>query len=154
MSLCVKEDSGITGMSDMAGKTIEQNPSAYEYQMLLGYNQANPGKELNIFAVSDQSTADGYKKVSNGQIDASLTYKATFDKVVAEIGITNLVLTDVVMCEDTYMMIAKGNEELCEAISKVTVEMIEDGTMAEISNKWYGEDVFANYKDMIQLVAE
>ena len=35
MSLAVKADSGITSMADMAGKTMEQNPSAYEYQMLI-----------------------------------------------------------------------------------------------------------------------
>ena len=53
MSLAVKADSGITSMADMAGKTMEQNPSAYEYQMLMAYNDAHPGQELNIVAVSD-----------------------------------------------------------------------------------------------------
>lgn len=154
MSLCVKNDSGITSMADMAGKSLDQNPSAYEYQMLLAYNTAHPGKEVVINAVSDQTTADGYKKVSNGQVDASLTYQATYDSVVKELGIDNLVLTDVVMCEDTYMMFGKNQPELCTAVDSALKEMLEDGTLSEISNKWFKEDVFSKYADIVTIVAE
>lgn len=155
MSLCVRDDSGITGMADMAGKSLDQNPSAYEYQMLLAYNEAHPGQEVVINAVSDQSTADGYKKVSNGQVDASLTYQATYESVINEIGCDNLVLTDVVMCEDTYIMFAKDEQELCDAVDATLKEMIADGTLSEISKKWYGEDVFTDeYESMVTIVAE
>lgn len=155
MSLCVRTDSGIAGMEDMAGKSMEQNPSAYEYQMMMAYNEANPGKEVEIIGVSDQATADAYKKVSNGQVDAALTYKATYDSVMEDLGITNLSLTDVVMCEDTYMMFSQDQAELVEAVSQATKEMKEDGTLSEISKKWFGgEDVFTAYADMITIVAE
>ena len=147
-------DSGITSMADMAGKTMEQNPSAYEYQMLMAYNDAHPGQELNIVAVSDQSTADTFLKVSNGQVDASLTYKATFDSVVPELGIDNLTLTDVVMCEDTYLMFPKTEQQLCDDIDAVLKEMIADGTISKISEKWYGEDVFGLYADMVSITAK
>lgn len=154
MSLCVKSDSGIVTMADMAGKTMDQNPSAYEYQMMLAYNEAHPGEEVVINAVSDQTTADGYKKVSNGQVDASLTYQATFDSVIGDIGVDNLMLTDVVMCEDTYIMFANDEQELCNAVDTAIKAMIEDGTLAEISEKWFGEDVFSLYADMITIVAD
>lgn len=154
MSLCVTDDSGIAGMEDMAGKSIDQNPSAYEYQMLLAYNAAHPGEELVINAVSDQTTADGYKKVSNGQVDAALTYQATYESVIDKIGVDNLVLTDVVMCEDTYMMFGKDNQELCDAIDAELKAMLEDGTLSQISNDWYGEDVFTKYVDIIAITTE
>ena len=133
---------------------MEQNPSAYEYQMLMAYNDAHPGQELNIVAVSDQSTADTFLKVSNGQVDASLTYKATFDSVVPELGIDNLTLTDVVMCEDTYLMFPKTEQQLCDDIYAVLKEMIADGTISKISEKWYGEDVFGLYADMVSITAK
>lgn len=154
MSLCVKMDSGITDMEDMAGKTMEQNPSAYEYQMLMAYNDAHSGSEVIIKAVSDQTTADSYKKVSNGQVDAALTYQSTFNSVIGDIGCDNLMLTDVVMCEDTYIMLAKDEQALCEAVNSVLKEMREDGTLSEISEKWYGEDVFTKYSDMITIVVD
>jgi len=154
MSLCVRNDSGIKSMEDMAGKAIDQDPSAYEYQMLVAYNAEHPGKELTINAVSDQSVADGYKKVSNGQVDAALTYQATYDSVIGELGIDNLSLTEVVMVEDTYMMLSKGNEDLRDAVDGALKDMIADGTLSEISNKWFREDIFTNYKDMVQIVVE
>ena len=155
MSLCVRSDSGIEDMDDMAGKSMEQNPSAYEYQMMMAYNEVNPGKKIDIIGVSDQATADAYRKVSNGQVDAALTYKATYDSVMEELGLSNLVLTDVVMCEDTYMMFGKDQAALAAAVSQTTKEMKEDGTLSEISRKWFGgEDVFGAYQNMITIVVE
>jgi ABC-type amino acid transport substrate-binding protein len=154
MCLAVRSDSGISTMADMAGKSLDQNPSAYEYQMLLAWNEAHPGQEVVINAVSDQTTADGLLKVSNGQVDASLTYKATFDSVVPELGVDNLETTDVVMCEDTYIMFPMDEQELCDAVDGALQEMLADGTLSEISLKWYGEDVFSKYADMIQIVAD
>lgn len=154
MVLAVRDDSGITSMADMAGKSLDQNPSAYEYQMLLAYNDAHPGAEVVINAVSDQTTADGYKKVSNGQVDASLTYSATFASVMNDLDIDNLVITDVVMCEDTYIMFPQDEAELCKAVNDTLVEMLKDGTLSELSKKWYNEDVFSLYADMIQITAE
>lgn len=154
MCLAVKSDSGITSMADMAGKTMELNPSQYEYQMVEAYNTAHPGQEVNLIGVSDQTTADAYLKVSNGQVDASLTYKATFDTVIPEIGVDNLVTTDVVMCEDTYLMFPQTEQQLCDDVSAAIKELKENGTLSELSEKWYGEDVFTLYSDMISITTD
>lgn len=39
------------------------------------------------------------------------------------------------------LMFRKGNETLVEAVNKALDEIIEDGTYAKISEKWFGEDV-------------
>ncbi|MCD8039522.1 MAG: transporter substrate-binding domain-containing protein [Lachnospiraceae bacterium] len=154
MSLAVTAESGITSMADMAGKTMELNPSQYEYQMVMAWNEAHPGQEVDLIGVTDQSTADNYLKVSSGKVDASLTYKATFDSVIPDIGVDNLQLTDEVMCEDTYLMFPQTEQQLCDDVNAVLKEMLEDGTLSEISLEWYGEDVFTLYSDMIQIVAD
>lgn len=153
MCLAVRDDAGIKSMEDMAGKSMELNPSQYEYQMIEAYNAAHAGGEVNLIGVADQTTADAYLKVSNGKVDASLTYKATFDSVIPQIGVTNLVTTDVVMCEDTYLMFPSDKKELCDDINAALKEMKEDGTLSEISMKWYGEDVFTLYGDMVSITA-
>lgn len=38
-------------------------------------------------------------------------------------------------------MFRKGSDELVEAVNGALAEMIEDGTYAKISEKWFGEDV-------------
>lgn len=153
MSLCVKKDSGINTLADMAGKSINQSPTSYEYSMLMAYNEKNPGKELKINAVSDLSTADGFKQVSNGQVDASLTYQSTYDSVQKELNLDNLSITDVVMVEDTYIMCAKGKDDLNSAIDGALKEMAKDGTLSKLSTEYLGQDVFSNYADMVSITA-
>jgi len=149
MSLCVKKDSGIKTLADMAGKSINQSPTSYEYSMLMAYNESHPGKELKINAVSDLSTADGFKQVSNGQVDASLTYQSTYDSVQKELKLDNLSLTDVVMVEDTYIMCAKGKDDLNTAIDGALKDMVKDGTLSKIASEYLGQDVFSKYADMV-----
>lgn len=153
MSLCVKKDSNIKSLADMAGKTINQSPTSYEYSMLTVYNENNPGKELKINAVSDLSAADGFKQVSNGQIDASLTYLSTYESVQKELNLDNLSLTGVVMVEDTYMMCAKGKDDLNAAIDGALKEMVTDGTLSELSAEYLGQDIFSKYSEMVSITA-
>lgn len=149
LALCVKTDSGITDLADMAGKKMYSDPSTYEYSMLTEYNEKNPGQEINLVAVSDMAQSDEYKGVSNGTVDASLTYETAFDTVVPEIGVTNLELTDAVLVEQSYYMINKDETDFRDAVEVALEDMMSDGTLSEISTKWFGEDYFAKYKDLI-----
>ncbi len=153
MCLAVRSDSDIQTLADMAGKKINQNPTSYEYTMCTAWNDAHPGEEMDIIAVTDLSTADGYKQVANGQVDASLTYASTFNEVNAELGL-DLKLTDVVMVEDTYQMFGSDEQEFCDAVSDTLKEMLDDGTLGELSNEYFGEDIFALYADKITIVPE
>ena len=149
LSLCVRDDSGINSLEDMAGKKLYSNPSTYEYGLLVAYNEAHPGQEMEIVAVSDMSQADTYKGVSNGTVDASLTYHTAFDTTIPEIGVTNLVMTDAVLIEESYYMINKDKTEFRDAVSVALQELMDDGTLSELSEKWFGEDYFTKYADMI-----
>ena len=42
--------------------------------------------------------------------------------------------------EEYGVGVKKGNEELLEKLQKALDEMNEDGTAAEISKKWFGEN--------------
>ena len=150
LSLAVKTDSGIKTLADLKGKSINESPSSYEYSLLTSINQKTLGNTLKINAVSDLSTADNFKQVANGQVDAALTYQSTFKSVQADLKIDNIKLTDTVLVEDTYIMLAKGQEKLTAAINQALKDMLSDGTLATIAKKDLSEDVFANYTSLIQ----
>lgn len=154
MSLCVKKGSGIKTLADMAGKSINLSPTSYEYSMITKYNENHPGSELKINAVSDLSPADEFKQVANGQVDASLTYQSTYESVQKDLQLDDVELTDVVMVEDTYIMCAKGKDDLCTAIDGALKDMLKDGTLSKISTEYLGQDVFTKYSDMISTTAE
>lgn len=149
LGLAVKSDSGITNLEDMAGKKIYSDPSTFEYGLLTEYNEAHPDAQFEIVAVSDMAQADSYKGVSNGTVDASLTYQTAFDTTIPEIGVDNLILTDAVIVEESYYMINKDKTEFRDAVSEALQEMMDDGTLGELSTKWFGEDYFTKYADLI-----
>ncbi|MBO5032272.1 MAG: transporter substrate-binding domain-containing protein [Lachnospiraceae bacterium] len=149
LALCVKTDSGITGLEDMGGKTIYGTPTTYEYALLSAYNEAHPETAFEIVAVTDMEIADMYRGVSNGSVDASLTYETAFATTVPAIGVDNLMLTDTAIVEGSYHMIAKDKPELCEAVNTALTEMLEDGTLSELSVKYFGDDYFTKYADMV-----
>ncbi len=153
MSLAVPTDSTIATLADMAGKSLTLNPTSYEYTMLSAWNDAHPGQEMNIIAVSDLSTADSFKQVVSGQVDAALTYASTFENVNADLNL-DLKLTDVVMCEDTYQMFGADEQEFCDAVDAELKKMLDDGTLSKFSDEYFGEDIFTLYSDMIAIVPE
>ena len=150
LALCVKTDSGITGLQDMGGKTIYGSPTTYEYTLLNAYNEAHPESEYEIVAVTDMEIADMYRGVSNGTVDANLTYQTAFDTIAPAIGVDNIMLTEPAIIEESYHMISKDKPELCEAVDAALKEMKEDGTLSEICMKYFGEDYFTKYADMVQ----
>ena len=155
MRLVVKKGSNIKSLEDMAGKSLYMNPASYEYGLLTSYNESHPGKEIVIIAVSDMTTADCYKAVANGTVDAELTYQSTYESIVDEIGLADqLETTEVVLVEDTYQMISKDKPELAERVSEALKSLKEDGTLGEISTKWFGSDYFEEYADMISTDVE
>ncbi|MDO4459515.1 MAG: transporter substrate-binding domain-containing protein [Clostridia bacterium] len=152
MSLVVTPDSNIKTLEDMAGKKINGSPSSYEYTMIESWNADHPGKEIVQIAVSDLSTADGYKQVENGTVDAALTYRSTFEAINKDLGL-DLTLTDVVMCEDTYQMFGSDEEEFVAAVDAELRKMLDDGTLSKISEEYFGEDIFSLYADKIFFAA-
>ena len=43
--------------------------------------------------------------------------------------------------EDYVIGFRKGDQALCDKVNETLKEMKADGTLAEISEKWFGEDV-------------
>ena len=43
--------------------------------------------------------------------------------------------------EEYGVGVAKGNEEVRDQVQTALEELAADGTMAEISTKWFGEDI-------------
>ena len=58
------------------------------------------------------------------------------------------------MVEDTYQMFGSDEQEFSDAVSDTLQEMLDDGTLGELSNEYFGEDIFALYADKITIVPE
>jgi len=129
-------DSGLTKLADLADKNVGLQKLSSAADAL----NATPIKEKiktvsefpdNVLALTDLKT---------GRIDAVI-----IDEIVARYYMTKeantyKILDESLAPEEYGIGVKKGNEELLNALQKALDELNQDGTAAEISKKWFGED--------------
>ena len=130
------KDSSIKELKDLAGKEVGLQSQSSAADAL---NENPINKEIktvtefgdNVLALTDLKT---------GRVDAVI-----IDSVVAEYYMTKepdtFKLLDESLAPEQYGVGVKpGNEALLEKLQAALDKMNEDGTSAEISTKWFGED--------------
>lgn len=137
MVLVVLNDSKYTDQASLAGKTIGvQNGSTAEKIL----EESDFSKTIgNTIGFKDNVTA--FMELETKGIDAIF-----MDEVVANYAITSQnkdfkVLEDGLTEEEYAVGFKKGNTALKNEVQKYIDEMKADGTMTQISEKWFGKDV-------------
>lgn len=134
----VAADSDIKTLEDLAGKTVEvQADSSAEAAL----------KEMpdlmssfgTVQTTPDYNTA--FMDLEMGAVDA-----IAMDIIVAGYQIEQrqngcVILDESIASEEYGIGFKKGNEALRDKVQEALEEMAADGTMTEISMKWFGEDV-------------
>ena len=129
-------DSELHALSDLEGKKV----GIQSLSSALDALNANPISEKvagvtefsdNVLALTDLKT---------GRVDVVI-----IDEVVAEYYMTLeegtfKILDESLAPEEYGVGVKKGNEALLEKLQAALDEMNEDGTAADISTKWFGED--------------
>ena len=134
----VLADSGINTKADLADKIVEvQADSSAEAAMKEDTALSDTFK--NLQAVPDYNTA--MMDLEQGAVDA-----IAMDEVVAAYQIqskegTFRILDEEISSEEYAIGFLKGNDELKDKVDETLAEMAEDGTMKEISEKWFGKDI-------------
>ena len=141
MVLVVLNDSEYTDQTSLAGKTIGvQNGSTAEKIL----EESDFSKTIgNTIGFKDNVTA--FMELETKGIDAIF-----MDEVVANYAITSQnkdfkVLEDGLTEEEYAVGFKKGNTALKNEVQKYIDEMKADGTMTQISEKWFGKDVVSRY---------
>ena len=134
----VRADSGIESLDDLAGKIVDVQTES-SAQAALEENAELAGTFGNLQVVPDYDT--GFMDLESGAVDA-----VAMDIVVASYQIESrnadfTILDESIATEEYGIGFAKGNEALRDTVQQTLEEMAEDGTMAEISTKWFGEDI-------------
>ncbi|WP_068677600.1 transporter substrate-binding domain-containing protein [Oceanobacillus sp. Castelsardo] len=147
MKIYMNEDNkDIETLEDLVGRNISPpNPSGGVFNFLTNYNEENPDNPIE-FKTSDSgiSYADRLKEVESGKYDALvLPSNLGQNEIIDQAGL-QIHTTEPVKIFPTYFLIHKTeeNELLNEEVSKALSELKEDGTLSELSVKYYGEDVF------------
>lgn len=144
--ILVKADSNYQGLDSLAGKTIGVQSDSSAETALNDDTNANFKNSLKeVVPIDDYSKA--VMEIQNGTIDA-----IAIDEVVAKYYLTNnpgayAILKDAsgnqvsLATEDYVIGFRKADNALKEKIEGALKNMEADGTAAQISKKWFGDDV-------------
>ena len=134
----VKADSGIKTLNDLSDKTVAvQADSSAEAAL-------NDKKDL-VDTFGEYIKAADYNSalldLGAGAVDA-----VAMDEIVARYQIEKrgdkfAVLDETLAAEEYGVGFLLGNETLRDKIQKTLEDMAKDGTMAKISEKWFGKDI-------------
>ncbi|NLM37969.1 MAG: amino acid ABC transporter substrate-binding protein [Firmicutes bacterium] len=136
--IIVRANAGITSLSALAGKTLglqagssakDALTSAPEFEASLG----------NVIEFDENMTA--LMDLELGGLDAVL-----MDEIVARYYIQQkakdfVVLDEALASEEYGIGFRKNDQALMEKFQNTLIAMAKDGTLAAISNKWFGEDI-------------
>ena len=136
----VSADSGISTLGDLAGKIVEVQADS-SAEAALKDNTELAGTFGTLQTTPDYNTA--FMDLEMGAVDA-----IAMDVIVAGYQIEQrgddgkyVILDETLASEEYGIGFKKGNEELRDKVQTTLEEMAADGTLKEISDKWFGRDV-------------
>lgn len=142
--LVTKKDSGITDFDQMDGKILGAQEGSS------GYNVFNEQPEILKDHVKDNEATlyasfnEAFIDLEAGRIEGLLIDSVYADYYLTQTGKLDQynVISGAFEEEDYAVGVRKGDEAFAEKINAGFKELQENGTFAEISEKWFGEDVF------------
>lgn len=135
-----KKDSGIGSLADLAGKIVEVQKESSAQSALEDEDHADLLASFGDFLqVAEYNTA--FMDLESGAVDA-----IAIDIGVAKFQLEGreedyVILDEVISSEQYAVGFLKGNEALRDTVQETLMTMAEDGTFAEISEKYFGYDV-------------
>lgn len=136
MAFVVKKDSNINSINDLKGEKVGVQAGSTAEEIL---QDTEISKDLSkIIPYSENITA--FMDMEINQTDAVF-----IDDVVANYYITSnnkdyKVLSDALGEEEYAIGFRKNDTELCEKVNDILTEIKKDGSLGEISTKWFGKD--------------
>ncbi len=134
----VNAGSSIMHLSDLAGTVVAVQKDSSGLAALEENTEL-----LDSFAelVQVDDYLNAMMELESGAVDAIVMDEIVARYQIQEAGSNFVVLDESVASEEYGVGFALGNEELRDQVQAALEEMAADGTLAQISNEWFGEDI-------------
>nr|WP_302598026.1 amino acid ABC transporter substrate-binding protein [uncultured Cellulosilyticum sp.] len=134
-------DSPINSKADLAGKTVGAQSGSTAVDAVEGEPEV-----LETFKdgklVTYETNNDVLMDLEAGRVDAVVADEILVRYYISKKGEEKFKILSEDFGEEEYGIgMRKGDTELVDAVNKAYEELKADGTTAEISNKWFGEDI-------------
>ena len=136
----VKDDSDVTSLADLAGKSVAVQNGSYAEELLLSDAYADakasfadmPGFEDYLTALMD---------LQQGGVDAVIMDLVVGDYRINSMGAENLKAVFALEDDNYGIGFRKDDLALRDKVQDILKEMKADGSLAAISEKWFGSDI-------------
>lgn len=132
----VLEDSEIESLEDLAGEVVGLQALSSAMDALESHPIFDEIGEITEFADNVLALSD----LKSGRVEAVVIDEVVINYYMSKEEDTFRLLDESLAPEQYGVGVKKGNTELLEKLQAALDEMNEDGTAAEISEKWFGED--------------
>ena len=132
--IVVAENSGISSLADLAGKTVGVQAASAALTLLQEDQADLAGTFAGLQEFADYNSA--FVELQAGSVDA----------VAMDIGVANYqiktrgegytILSEVLNSEKYAVGFKKGNTELCDIVDADLTKLAEDGTIAKLAEKY------------------
>lgn len=139
----VKKDSGITKISDLAGKVVIVQSDSSALAAFTGEDAEEKNKELLATFSSLQQVGDynsAFMNLEAGSADAVCMDIGVAKYEVESRGDKFVILDEQISTEAYGIGFKKGNKELRDSVQQTLNEMLADGSFDKIVEKWGLED--------------
>lgn len=143
-----EDDNSIKSIDDLVGKNlVPSTPNGGIYNLLTGYNAEHPNAQITITTAEGVSVADRFASVDAGQYDALiLPNNLGFNEIKAQLGLKVKAVETPVAINGTYFALSKDQADLAQKVEGALKALRENGTLSQLSVKWYGEDTIQYFK--------
>jgi len=147
--IIVKEDrDDIHSLDDLQGKTLTPlSPSMGLRSFVVDYNEQHADNPIIYEDIDAITEAEAMQWVAEGKYDAFLTNKTVFENVNKELNLPLKIATFITK-EPVWVLFNQEKTELAAEFDKVTQELIEDGTLPALSEKYFGVDMFQSLEEV------
>ncbi|WML59083.1 amino acid ABC transporter substrate-binding protein [Neobacillus sp. PS2-9] len=131
-----RADSSLSKLDDLKGKVVGLQSLSSAADALDAAPIKSKIKTVTEFADNVQALTD----LKSGRLDAVVIDEIVINYYMTKEQEAFKVLDESLAPEEYGIGVKKGNEELLKNLQKALDDMNEDGTAAQVSKKWFGED--------------
>lgn len=137
--MIAKDSAGFSSIADMAGKNIAVQGGSFAEEVLETEKYADFKDSVTVNTYDDYLTA--LMALQQGREDGVLIDLVVAEFRIAGLGDESLVVVDTLE-DDLYGIgFRKEDVALRDKVNEILFEMAKDGTLAQITEKWFGKDI-------------
>lgn len=138
------DDDSIQSLDDLSDVTVHPvTPNGGIFNLLTAYNEENPDNQIDIQLGESGNFAQRFQALDEEVSDAVvMPSNLGAEEIIDELDLNVAAAEEPVEVNATYFILGPEEEELKTELDAAIQTLKEDGTLGQLSEEWYGEDMF------------